>query len=106
MLLADTKYKTLVEKGIWEAPSAEEEKIIALQAKYESLKRQVQVDKSSDGTAGKGSKKKGLKKKTPPKPDWMFKEPSKEKLTEPRMWNGKPWHWCSPKTGGKCKGAN
>ena len=32
MLLADNKYKILVEKGAWDAPSAEEEKIIALQA--------------------------------------------------------------------------
>ena len=35
----------------------------------------------------------------------MFNEPLADKLNEPRMWNGKPWHWCSPKTGGKCKGA-
>ena len=112
MLLADTKYKTLVEKGIWDAPSAEEEKIIALQAKYESLKRQFntnknKTDKSSDPSdqPEKNDKKKKTNKKTPPKPDWMYVEPSADKLHEPRMWNGKPWHWCSPKTGGKCDGA-
>ena len=98
MLLADTKYKTLVEKGTWDAPSAEEEKIIALQAKYEALKRKVDSGNKEDKS--KSSKKSG--KQTPKKPDWMFKEPDPDKLREPRNWNGKPWYWCSHKTGGKC----
>ena len=25
------------------------------------------------------------------------------KLKEPRTFNGKPWYWCSAKTGGKCE---
>ena len=111
MLLADTKHKTSVEKGVWEAPSAEEEKIIAPQAKCESLKRQFNDNKNeknkddSSDQSGK-KKKKFTNKKTPPKPSWMCEEPPLDKLNEPRMWNGKPWHWCSAKTGGKCNGAH
>ena len=110
MSLADTKCKTSVEKGVWEAPSAEEEKIIASQAKYESLKRQFNDNKNEknkdDSSDQSGKKKKFTSKKTPPKPSWMCEEPSADKLNEPRMWNGKPWHWCSAKTGGKCNGAH
>ena len=100
MLLADTKYKTLVEKGTWDAPSAEEEKIIALQAQVESLQKKMNKAGNSKDTSSKTGKEKG--KGTPKKPDWMYQEPPEDKLKEPRNWNGKPWYWCSKKTGGKC----
>ena len=103
MLLADTKYKTLVEKGTWDAPSAEEEKIIALQAQVESLQKKMNKGGTSKDASNKTGKEKGKGGKgTPKKPDWMYKEPAEDKLKEPRQWNGKPWYWCSPKTGGKC----
>ena len=34
----------------------------------------------------------------------MNERPSDEKLKTPRMFAGKPWHFCHPDTGGKCKG--
>ena len=41
MLLADTKFKTLMDKEMWDAPSHEEEKIITLQAKLDNLKKKI-----------------------------------------------------------------
>jgi hypothetical protein len=104
---ADNKYKLLKEGGAWNAPSENEEKILALQAEIKHLKKA-----KKDG--GKPFKKKTYekkpfdKKKAPgaqlEKPSWFFKEPKEEELRKPKMWNDKPWYFCSPKTGGKCDG--
>eukprot|EP00978_Attheya_sp_CCMP212_P011285 scaffold27746_cov71-Attheya_sp.AAC.2 len=39
MCLADVKFKTLKQKGSWNPPTPEEEKILALQSKVKSLKK-------------------------------------------------------------------
>ena len=39
MQLADNKFRLMKERGTWDAPSAEEEKILALQAEVEKLKK-------------------------------------------------------------------
>ena len=58
MLLADNKYKILVEKGAWDAPSAEEEKIIALQAQVKMLQKKFDNKRSkNDKATGKGKGK-------------------------------------------------
>lgn len=41
MGLAKNKYELLKEAGEWNAPSKEEEKIIALQAKFDALKHKI-----------------------------------------------------------------
>ena len=107
---AANKYKIMKTKKVWEALSAEQEKLIALQAqltsinkKYESKKEKLERlkkrknDKKSDGEK---SQKKGKTKK----PAWFFKRPKDADLHKPREWNGYTWHFCSPETGGKCDG--
>ena len=37
MMLAANKYKVIVDKGVWNAPSEEEEKIVALEAKIKKM---------------------------------------------------------------------
>jgi hypothetical protein len=105
MKLADTKYKILKEAGRWNAPSAEEEKILALEAQIKSLRRPP--TKKPEGGKKTDGHKKGDRDKTknPERPGWFSVEPKEEDLTKPREWNGKPWYWCSAKTGGKCSGA-
>ena len=107
MVLAGNKYKLLVEQGLWDAPSAEEEKIIALRAEVQELKKS-QTDTPSNAPTEeqpKGATTKARKKKQPkPKPAWFTVEPSANKLKVPRQWNNREWWWCSPKTGGKCDG--
>jgi hypothetical protein len=103
MKLADTKYKILKEAGKWNAPSAEEEKIIALEAQIKGLKGRS--GKKPDGGTNKKSDRDGARYKNPEKPGWFSVEPKEQDLRKSRDWNGKPWYWCSAKTGGKCNGA-
>lgn len=105
MNLALTKYKILKEKEIWMTPTKEQETLIALAARFNTLKKKY------DGRAAEGTtKKKGAvstkKGKFPERPDWMAKsiEPTGDALRKSKTHNGKPWYWCGPTTGGKCGG--
>ena len=111
MQLADNKYRLLKEREEWDAPSAEEEKIMALEAAVESLtknrnKRKANSD-GEDGPSRKPKKQAGKgkgKKQNPPKPSWMFERPPEDELHNPRKWNGNDWWYCHQDTGGKCDG--
>ena len=111
MQLADNKYRLLKGRDEWDAPTAEEEKIMALQAAVESLtrnskKRKTTKPKSSDKTGNskkQGNRQRG-KNQNPPKPNWMFQRPPEGELHKPRNWNGNEWWFCDPDTGGKCDG--
>ena len=95
---AADKYKTLVQKGKWNAPDVHETKILALQAEIRKLKEK----KKSTSSTKKGNESK--KKKENEKPQWFSKRPSKEKLHKPKEWKGRKWYYCHPDTGGKCDG--
>jgi hypothetical protein len=106
MLLAQNKYNTKKQDGEWNAPSTEQEELIALRAELKKLK----VTKANkhevppkDNTSDKQRSRK------PRKPSWMYIPPSQgEKHT--KTVNKKEWHWC-PKhecwvrhSPDKCKG--
>ena len=91
---AADKYKTLLQKGLWNAPDKNEEKILALQSEIRKLKRK---DTSGERNSASG------KGKTP-KPSWFDKKPGNADLHKSREWNGKTWWYCHPDTGGKCDG--
>ena len=93
---AADKYKTLLQKGKWNAPDANETKILALQAELKKLKKERRT-----GNTKKGD---GQKKKENEKPQWFSKRPSKDKLHKPKEWKGKKWYYCHTDTGGKCDG--
>ena len=103
------KYKILKSKEIWNAPSADQEKIMALEAQVtklnQALKRnntkQPTTKKKGNGPAKTAGKRKSREKE---RPAWMTTEPPLAKLREPKMMDGKEWFWCSAKTGGKCPG--
>ena len=120
MQLADNKYRLMKEKMVWDAPSEEEEKILALQAQVNLLKKNTNRqprDRRNDNS-GKGSRNKqyvnanqnrgnanGNQKRNRnvlPKPDWMKHKPKHEDLRNPREWSGSTWWWCGKETGGKC----
>ena len=114
MLQASNKYKLLKEAGTWNAPSEEEEKILALQAEMHNLKKDTKRSKS-EPKKGKTKtvkktakvtkhKKDGEKKRGSGKPDWFTKEPAKDKLNTPKMWKNQKWYYCHKKTGGQCDG--
>jgi hypothetical protein len=92
MTLAKNRYEVLVEKGIWNAPSLEEEKIMALEStikKLQSSKRKAQSN--SQGT--KKSDKKGANSKNKPLPAWVNEKPKPGEV-KTREVDGKVWHYC------------
>ena len=93
---AADKYKTLLQKGQWNVPSASETKILALQSQIKQLKKKDRQ--------GNKKPKDMLAKKAKEKPEWFNKQPWKSVLNVPKMWNGKPWYYCHPYTGKQCDG--
>jgi hypothetical protein len=74
--------------------------MLASEAQIKGLKRQPnkkEASKINDKTVPKY-------KNNPEKPAWFNTEPKEGELHKPCDWNGKPWHWCLAKTGGKCSG--
>jgi hypothetical protein len=104
---ANSKYKLMKENATWNAPSEQEEKILALMSEVRSLKKYKKKEspfKKGDKPDKGKSFQKGKKVATE-KPSWFEKEPSADEMSKPKEWNGKTWYYCSPKTGGKCSGA-
>jgi hypothetical protein len=104
---ANSKYKLMKENATWNAPSEQEEKILALMSEVKNLKKFKKKDSSYKKDDKPYSSKKSPQKgrKSVEKPSWFTKEPSPEDLDKPKTWNGKTWWYCSPKMGGKCAGA-
>ena len=86
--------------GRWNAPSDEEEKTTALEAKLANLekrhKKKCDKRENNDNDNKTNNKKKF----------WKFRKPSDDKLKMPIKKNGLKWHWCSKETGGKCNGGH
>ena len=103
MSQAKFKYKTLVDKGQWEAPDAQDTQILALQAQIKQLQGGRKGKRSRDNDTDPNS--------LPPKrsrPDitWMKKYPGKSGPFT-KMVNGKQFNWCSTKNGAPTgKGCN
>ena len=95
---AADKYKTLLQKGKWNAPDANEAKIMALQAELRKLK------KGKEEGRKKKQYTKGKQSDANTKPKWFTKRPSKDDLHKPKEWKGRKWYYCHPDTGGKCDG--
>ena len=113
MDLANAKYRQMKDKGIWEAPTPEDEKISALQAQLEKVRANIDKKKATKAAIEQKNKKRGAKsgqkghgkkkKQKNEKPKWMYEVPKTEDLKKPKKWNDKDWYWCGPQTGGKCK---
>ena len=105
MVLAENKYKSMVEGQIWRAPDEQAEQIIALQAQVKKLaqggktKSQGSKDFKAKSDNDNNNKKKTKQKGSGPqgatgKPDWMLKKPS-DGEPKTKMVNGKTYHWCT-----------
>jgi len=98
---AADKYKTLLQKGKWNAPDINEAKIMALQAEIKKLKKEKGSSKKGEERRTKYPKS---QKKENTKPKWFSQRPPNDELHKPREWKGVKWHYCHPDTGGKCEG--
>ncbi len=81
MLLCENKYKTMVLNQTWNAPSPEDEKIVALQAEVTKLQKAVKGAPSKRSTKVRAEVDGPTKKKRPDKPAWMIKAPERESPT-------------------------
>ena len=104
MIAAKNKYDTMVEKGTWNAPTAEE-KIVALEAKFKStmksLNKKVTFESSKKKAAKSGGDKQGSKKNDADHPKkWTAPKHGDKQEVE---FKGHIWHWCGKDTGGKCE---
>ena len=104
MIAAKNKYDTMIEKGTWNAPTAEE-KIVALEAKFKStiksLGKKVSFDKSKKSAKPVGNKHSSKKNDDDDHPKkWKAPKQGDKKEAE---FNGYTWYWCGKDTGGKCE---
>ena len=81
MKYADEKYKTLLQKGSWNAPDANEEKILALQVEINKLKKSGNKKKQKTKKASTKTSTKAAK------PSWMQQRPNDADLHKPKEWN-------------------
>ena len=96
MELAQSKYQSLTEAGLWKRPTAEEERIVALTTQLEALKKK-RANQPKDGR--KGDKDKNAKEGKD-KDKWYLQPPKDGQMT--RKHGKKTYHWC-PNHGEKGK---
>ena len=105
MLWARNKYDLLLDKGTWNAPTEQEEKIIALQAQLKEMEKKLSAKKPQQNQKGKsksGTKPNDKKKsKRVEKPEWFTKKPTDIHKTV--QWNNREWNWCGKDTEGHCE---
>jgi hypothetical protein len=105
---AEEEYKRLIMENKWEAPSQQEEKIIALLSEINDKRSNGKGNSHGKGKGNGNPKRKGYEKgKRYPKglsEEELRKPPPRDKMHLPRVFNGKEFWWCHPDTGGKCDG--
>ena len=109
MMLAKIKYDIIREKGKWNAPTPEQQQILALQTKLATMEKKQSAKQSKNedtNDANKQNRRRNRNRKgniTNNKPDWIFQPPKQEDVNKSRDWNNRTWWWCGELTGGKCE---
>jgi hypothetical protein len=83
---ANSKYKLMKENATWNAPSEQEEKILALMSEVKNRKKFKKKDSSykKDDKPYNSKKSPQEGRKSVEKPSWFTKEPSPEDLDKPK----------------------
>ena len=105
MTLTTNKYKNMMIKNQWDAPSPHDATIQALESKVETLQRELKRAPKVAQQKNPQKKKESQSIKSQ-RPKWLTnnKKPQKGQQSCTRVWNGNKWYWCSKETGGKCEG--
>ena len=104
MLLAKQKFDALVEKEVWNKPSAESQ-LIALEAKMDGKVKKLSTKLESLSKKPTGGRKGDGKADPDGKPqNWPAPRNLKDKKAIKRAFKGNTYYYCHPKTGGKCDG--
>ena len=102
---ASNKFKILVQSGKWMAPTDEQSKILALEAKVSKMGKSTSTSgsnasgstkqtSSNSGGSGKSTTKKGRNNK--PIPAWQTKWPGRDFVenNKPKIHDGRTYYWC------------
>lgn len=90
MSRALVKYKVRCQRNEWQAPTAEDEKIVALEAKLETLK--AIAAKTTESTSVQGVRRQGHRQRV--QEPWMKIKPNEGEPRE-KMVNGVQYKWCN-----------
>lgn len=93
MDLALNKAKIQIEMGEWMATTEEEEKIIALEAQVQNLKKSVSEVKKKKTAQNDGKEKPKKDRKKNEKPAWMLVPPKSNESNKKHV-NKKDYWWC------------
>ncbi|MEL7340381.1 MAG: hypothetical protein AAGM67_07850, partial [Bacteroidota bacterium] len=85
-------------KGKWQAPTAES-KILALEAKFDTLQKQAAKRSKSPQPSRGDAKKPRLEK-----PKWLKHNVAPLDKNEVKKWGDFTYYYCCKETGGKCGG--
>ncbi len=96
MSLANGKFKFMKDEGTWNAPSKEEERILALETRLQEKMKKL-------GKVCPSPKNERLSNPEM-RPKALESPPSNADKLKPIYWKRKPWHGRHETTGGKCPG--
>ena len=95
MITAEDKYKIMLQKKTWQAPTKEEEKLVVLQAAYDALEKKTSNLKKAPPARTPRSDRSQRNPRTKEKEDWAWKNiaPKDGEKTTCNV-NGKDWVYC------------
>jgi hypothetical protein len=97
MATMEQYWEVLVEKGEWDAPDKDEQRLMVMKAELGELKICKQAQPK--GKPFKGKTKDA--KMRVPDPEWLAKNIKPSPIDKIAHHRGAPWYWCSPETRGK-----
>lgn len=101
MQWAKNKYNIICEKDLWQAPTPEEQQILALRVAVNELKKVKSKPNYKNNRNSRNKQGNHSQQRTNEKPRWLFQETEKKELYKYKWWNNKKWWWCGDKTKGK-----
>jgi hypothetical protein len=95
---AATKYEKMVRDKTWNAPTAADAKILALEAKINSLQKKKRSNSNNNNNRNNSNsnsnRNQANQNQRRPKPDWMKKKPKAADMDKVKKVNGKEYWWC------------
>ena len=101
MKWAKNKYEIIKETGKWNAPSNEEQQIIALRTEVKNIKEGKRNKTPKNQNRRTFSEKPN--RNWEDKPSWFNGPPLNQEKFKPKTWLERQWYWCGKSTGGKCE---
>jgi hypothetical protein len=104
MGIMSMKYKQLMVQGRWDAPSPEDVKLMAMQAKIDTLSGGKKGGGEKIVRAEEARRNTNQRKGAIPDPAWLANDTKPEPIDKVMTHKGKNWHFCCQENGGKCEG--